>query len=288
MDYSREAHGISLRQACILFSLHFSVYYYKPKPNEDHLVRDALSSLAEQHTRWGFWMMHHRLRNLGHLWNHKRVYRIYTEMGLNLRRKTKKRLPARTLEPLLQPIYANETWSMDFMHDVLSNGVKFRSFNVIDDFNRECLNLTLDTSINSKRVIRELDKLIAWRGMPNRIRVDNGPEYISHAMGKWAEVRGIELKFIQPGSPYQNGYVERFNKSYREEVLDAFSFTRIKEANALSQAWAWIYNNERPHKSLGYQPPITFAQQRRRSGAPKSLLPDQQYQWKALLLSVTN
>ena len=94
MDYSREAHGISLRQACILFSLHFSVYYYKPKPNEDHLVRDALSSLAEQHTRWGFWMMHHRLRNLGHLWNHKRVYRIYTEMGLNLRRKTKKRLPA--------------------------------------------------------------------------------------------------------------------------------------------------------------------------------------------------
>jgi putative transposase len=133
-----------------------------------------------------------------------------------------------------------------------------------------------------------LDKLIAWRGMPNRIRVDNGPEYISHAMGEWAEERGIELKFIQPGSPYQNGYVERFNKSYREEVLDAFSFTRIKEANALSQAWAWIYNNERPHKSLGYQPPITFAQQRRRSGAPKSLLPDQQYQWKALLLSVTN
>ena len=153
-------------------------------------------------------------------------------MGLNLRRKTKKRLPARTLEPRLQPISAHETVSRDFMHDVLSNGVKFRSFNVIDDFNRECLNLTLDTSINSKRVIRELDKLIAWRGMPRRIRVDNGPEYISNAMAEWAEQRSIELKFIQPGSPYQNGYVERFNKSYREEVIDAFSFTRIKEANA--------------------------------------------------------
>lgn len=137
-------------------------------------------------------------------------------------------------------------------------------------------------------MIRELDKLIAWRGMPSRIRVDNGPEYISHAMAECAEERGIELKFIQPGSPYQNGYVERFNKSYREEVLDAFSFTRIKEANALSQAWAWIYNNERPHKSLGYQPPITFAQQRLRSSAPSSLLPDHQYQWNALLLSVTN
>lgn len=164
------------------------------------------------------------------------------------------------------------------MHDVLSNGVKFRSFIVIDDFNRECLNLTLYTRINSKRVIRELDKLIAWCGIPNRIRTDNGPEYISHAMGAWAEQRGIELKFIQLGSPYQNVYVEHFNKSYREKVLDAFSFTRIKAAHALSQAWAWIYNSERPHKSLRYQPPITFAQQRLRSSAPSSLLPDQQYQ----------
>ena len=121
-------------------------------------------------------MIHHGLRNLRHLWNHKLVYRIYTEMGLNLRRKTKKRLPVRTLEPLLQPIYANETLSMDFIQDVLSNGVKFRSFNVIDNFNRAYLNLTLDTSINSKRVIRD----IAWHGMPSKIRVDHGPEYISH------------------------------------------------------------------------------------------------------------
>lgn len=288
VDYSRSEYRISLRQACVLFSLHCSVYYYQPKPTEDEDVRDALAQLAEQHTRWGFWMMHHRLRNLGHLWNHKRVYRIYTEMGLNLRRKRKKRLPKRIQEPLLQPLYANETWSMDFMHDALMNGVKFRSFNVIDDFNRECLNLTLDTSINSKRVIRELDKLIAWRGAPRKIRVDNGPEYISHAMRDWASVRGIELKFVQPGSPYQNGYVERFNKSFREEVLDAFAFKRIKEAEALSQAWIWIYNNERPHKSLNYQPPIIFAQQRLRSSAPTSLLKDEQYQWKSLVLNVTN
>jgi len=279
---------MSLRQACLLFYIHFSVYSYKPRPREDQKVRDALATLTEQHTRWGFWMMHYRLRNIGHKWNHKRVYRIYTEMGLNLRRKSKRRLPQRIQEPLLQPIVANETWSMDFMHDVLSNKIKFRSFNVIDDYNREGLNLTLDTSINSRRVIRELDKIIAWRGSPSRIRVDNGPEYISQAMADWASERGIILQFIEPGSPYQNGYVERFNKSYREEVLDAYSFKTLKQADALSQAWLWMYNNERPHKSLGYIPPVEFAQQRLRSSAPSTLLLDQEYQWKSLVLSATN
>ena len=122
-------------------------------------------------------------------------------MGLNLRRKTKKRLPSRIAEPLLQPIVANETWSMDFMHDVLGNGVKFRSFNVIDDYNREGLNITLDTSLNAKRVVKELDQLIAWRGTPRRIRVDNGPEYISETMRLWAIEREIELKFESPGVP---------------------------------------------------------------------------------------
>ena len=119
-----------------MFSIHPSVYYYRPKPNEDHVVRDRLSALAQIHNRWGFWMMHGRLRQLNHLWNHKRVYRIYTEMGLNLRRKHKKRLPARVMEPLLWPINPNITWSMDFVHDTLNNGVNFRTLNVIDDHNR--------------------------------------------------------------------------------------------------------------------------------------------------------
>ena len=287
VSYLLAAYKVSIARACSVVGLHRSMWYYQAKKDDSEVVAKLIELTEDLPTR-GFDVYYNRIRTEGLVWNRKRVLRVYRGMKLGMRRRHKKRLPARTLEPLLQPIYANETWSMDFMHDVLSNGVKFRSFNVIDDFNRECLNLTLDTSINSKRVIRELDKLIAWRGMPSRIRVDNGPEYISHAMAEWAEERGIVLKFIQPGSPYQNGYVERFNKSYREEVLDAFSFTRIKEANALSQAWAWIYNNERPHKSLGYQPPITFAQQRLRSSAPSSLLPDQQYQWKSLLLNVTN
>lgn len=135
-------------------------------------------------------------------------------MRLNLRRKYKKRLPARVMEPLVRPEQPNATWSMDFMHDTLSNGVNFRSLNIIDDFNREALSITMDTSLSSKRVIRELDQLIGWRGAPQKIRVDNGPEFIADAMKDWAKKRRIEILFIQPGKPYQNGYMERFQPKF--------------------------------------------------------------------------
>jgi putative transposase len=201
-----------------------SSYYYCPKTKDDQLVRDKLSELSELHRRWGFWMMYHRLRRLNYIWNHKKVYRIYTEMGLNLRRKNKKRLPSRIEEPLVVPELPNNTWSMYFMHDSLANGRRFRSLNVIDDYNREILNITVGSSISSQRVIRQLDQLISWRGKPKYIRVDNGPEFISNALEQWADERDIVLKFIEKGKPYQNGYIERFNKSYRNEVLDAYAF----------------------------------------------------------------
>lgn len=216
MNYSREQHGLSLRQALKTFALQPSVFYYQSQPKtSDQEIRDNLSELAELNPRWGFWMMHHRLRNCNHVWNHKRVYRIYTEMGLNLRRKRKKRLPARIMEPLLQPIYPNITWSMDFMSDTLSNGIGFRSLNIIDDYNREALCITPDTSLTSKRVVKELDKLIAWRGKPAKIRVDNGPEFIADALREWAINLNIEIKFIEKGKPHQNGFMERFNRSFR-------------------------------------------------------------------------
>ena len=265
-----------------------SVYYYRPKQKNDYLIRDKLSELAELHSRWGFWMMHHRLRSLNYVWNHKRVYRVYTEMGLNLRRKHKKRILERVQEPLLQPLQPNITWSMDFVHDGLINGIKFRSFNIIDDYNREALNITLDTSITSKRVIRQLDQIIAWRGKPERIRVDNGPEFIAQAMAEWAKERKIELKFIQKGKPHQNGYVERFNRSYREEVLDAFCFNRLKEAQVLSNAWIWMYNNERPHKSLGYKTPVAFMQERLRGYASPTFLHEKENHWKTIVMNATN
>lgn len=249
---------MSLRQACKMIGISSSVYYYKPKPNEDGHIRDQLSELATLNTAWGFWMMYYYLRRLNYRWNHKRVYRVYTEMKLNKRRKYKRRLPARILEPLQLPPDPNHTWSMDFMHDTLNNGVRFRAFNIIDDFNREALNITMDTSLTAKRVIRELEQLIAWRGAPRKIRVDNGPEFIAEAMQTWANDKGIDLKFIQKGKPYQNGYVERFNRTFREEVLDAYCFTRIREAQTMAHAWMWMYNNERPHSSLNYLPPTEY------------------------------
>ncbi|MDL2251930.1 IS3 family transposase, partial [Odoribacter sp. OttesenSCG-928-J03] len=133
----RDKHGVSFRQACILFSLSSSVYYYQAKRKDDSEIIAQLSALSEAHRRWGFWLMYHRLRKLGYRWNHKRVYRVYTQMRLNLRCKRKKRLPARNPSPLLRPLYPNVTWSLDFMHDTLDNGKNIRSLNVIDDFNRE-------------------------------------------------------------------------------------------------------------------------------------------------------
>lgn len=209
-------------------------------------------------------------------------------MGLNLRRKRKKRLPARIMEPLLQPIYPNITWSMDFMHDTLSNGIAFRSLNIIDDYNREALNITVDTSLASKRVIRELDKLIAWRGQPGRIRVDNGPEFIAEALRQWSIRRGIDIKFIEKGKPHQNGFMERFNRSFREEVLDAYVFTRLQQAQVMATAWMWVYNNQRPHKSLGYRTPMGFLKWHQKVEYYPTIEKDQNVEWKMLVENVTN
>jgi putative transposase len=251
--------------------------------------------MATKHNRWGFWMMYSRLRQLNYQDNHKRVYRIYTAMKLNLRRKHKKRLPARVLEPLAQPLHPNLTWSMDFMHDGLIGGKPFRSFNVIDDFNREVLNITIDTSLTSLRVIRELNTLIEWRGKPVKLRCDNGPEYVSQALEDWASANGIELTFIQPGKPHQNGYIERFNRTYREEILDNYAFENLSQARTMTHAWMWVYNNERPHSSLGYLPPRGFLLKYvdRPAGAqgPEDAFPtfqqDEANTWETIFLTAT-
>ena len=251
---------MSVRQACILLNISSSVYYYQPKPKDDQEIISALVTLAENHYRWGFWMMYHHLRNEGNIWNHKRVYRVYLSLNMNLRRKHKKRLPSRIKEPLVLPVGPNITWSMDFMHDTLLNGRKVRTLNIIDDFNREVLQIAIDTSLNSQRVIRELERLISWRGAPDRIRVDNGPEFISAALELWCKdpARDIDLQFIQKGKPSQNGYVERFNRTYREEVLSAYLFESIEHIEEITHQWMWEYNNIRPHKSLMNLPPTKF------------------------------
>lgn len=288
MDHIRKRHGISLRRACKWLDICPSVYYYQPKERDDRVCREKLSQWSTFYNKWGYKKLYDRFREEGYKVNHKRIYRIYTEMGLHLRRKSRKRLSLRPKEGLLQPLYPNLTWSMDFMHDTLSNGIRFRSFNVIDDFNREALNLTIDTSLPSKRIIRELDKLIAWRGAPEAIRMDNGPEFIAHDMELWAEDREIDLKFIQKGKPNQNGYVERFNRTFREEVLGAFNFRSLKEVKVLSEAWIDVYNNKRPHEATKNKPPVKFMQERLRGSASPSFLHGSDNSWESLNLNVTD
>lgn len=257
--YSKEFHGISIRKASEIFTIRSSVFYYKKKKNnEDDLIRQELVLLAETHQTWGFWMMHHRLRNLGFAWNHKRVYRIYTSMRLNLRNKRKKRLPARVKEPLLRPVYPNVTWSMDFMHDTLECGKSVRSLNIIDDFNREILNISIDTSLPSVRVISQLEQLVEWRGKPEKIWVDNGPEFIAEKLKNWCKKNEITLHFIQPGKPTQNSLVERFNRTFRTEFLDVYLFESVKQMRNHAEIWMWMYNNERPHSALQYLTPREF------------------------------
>jgi putative transposase len=250
---------VTLRQACRTFNLSTSVYRYKPKLRPaDIRFQERLLAIAESRPTWGFWKLYHRIRLDGDIINHKRLYRLYRESKLNLRRRTRRRVPKRVKEPLLQPLCPNLTWSMDFMRDSLFHGKPFRAFNVIDDFNREALNITIAQSITSHRVIVELTNLIAWRGKPLRIRVDNGPEFIADALRAWCKDHEIELIFIQAGKPSQNGYIERFNKTFREDILDAHLFDSSKLVQRYANQWMWMYNNERPHESLRNVPPTHF------------------------------
>ena len=226
----------------------------------DQQMTDQILRVADQYPTWGYQKIYHWMRHHQVLINHKRVLRLYREAKLSMRRKTRKRIPKRVKQPLLQPLCPNLSWSMDFMRDSLFHGKPFRSFNVIDDFNREALNITIAKSITSERVILELDNLIAWRGKPLQIRVDNGPEFIASALQLWADRkdRMIDLVFIEKGKPSQNGYVERFNRTFREDILDAHLFDNERLAQHYSNNWIWLYNNERPHDSLKNLTPTKF------------------------------
>lgn len=247
--------------ACEAFKISRCMYYYQPKLVDDTVIIDELSALAEKHPKYGFRKLFMRLRNQGFSWNHKRVYRIYCGLKLNLRRKGKKRLPNRHPEPLAVPSSANDSWSMDFMSDSLYSGRRFRTFNIIDDFNRESLAIEIDSSLPTTRVIRVLERIAAYRGYPRQIRQDNGPEFIAHTLELWAKEHGVKLEFIKPGTPTQNAYIERFNRTYRNEVLDCYLFNSLSEVREITDDWMIDYNYERPHESLNDLPPKIYEQQ---------------------------
>lgn len=224
------------------------------------MIQDALTSLISKHPCIGFWQCYYRFRNRGELWNHKRVRRIYRMMKLNIRRRAKKRLPDRVKQPLVIPSAPDQTWSIDFMSDALVDGRKFRMLNVIDDYNRESLAIEVDTSLPSLRVVRVLTRLINQRHKPVHIRVDNGPEFISHKLQQWCDENKITLQYIQPGRPMQNAYIERNNGSLRRELLNAYLFYSLAEVREMTEEWRIDYNTERPHKSLAYLSPLKYAE----------------------------
>ena len=267
------AQGLSQRQACQLVGLARNSYA-EPATGEPGSLRPAdaelaatLQALVGRHPGWGFWKYHHRLRKNGLVVNHKRLWRIYRTLRLQLsRRRRKRRLPERVRQPLVVPDGPNHCWSLDdgpnhcwsldFMSDALTAGRRFRTLNVVEDWNREVLGLEVDFSLPAARVVRLLTELVARHGVPARLRVDNGPELISQALQDWCGEQRIVLQWIQPGKPTQNAYVERFNGSFRRELLDGYLFATLQQVREHCRLWQYDYNHLRPHQALNFKTPM--------------------------------
>ena len=253
-----QTNSVSISLACRAFVVSETCYRYQPLLSDENAkIADLLLTITHNQRNWGFGLCFLYLRNVrGFQWNHKRVYRIYRELELNMRIKPRKRIIRQKPDALAVPDVINECWSMDFMHDQLSDGRSCRLFNVIDDFNREGLAIDVGISLPTTRVIRSLNQIIEWRGKPKKIRCDNGPEYISQGLADWAKANNIELSFIQPGNPQQNAYIERFNRTVRYDWLSHYIFSDIDEIQDQATRWLWTYNNERPNMGIGGITPI--------------------------------
>jgi putative transposase len=269
-------HGLSVRRACDAVRLARAAYYCPPvEPAvRDQPVIDALHGVLAESARWGFWKCFDRLRQLGYGWNHKHVHRVYCALRLNLPRRTRRRRPQRVAHPLAAPPQLNHIWALDFMQDALYDGRSFRTCNILDEGNREGLAIEVGRSLPSVRVVAVLEDLVALHGAPTALRMDNGPELTSIVLTRWCAQRGIKVLYIQPGQPQQNAYIERFNRTYRDEVLNAYIFTSLAEVRALTATFLTTYNTKRPHDSLGRVPPRTFL--------PRPTAPaESHYEWSA-------
>jgi putative transposase len=262
---------VSVGRACRVVSMRRSGWYYKTQ-KDDRKVIDKLHQYAECHPTRGFDEYYGMIKNEGLKWNRKKVLRIYRNMKLGLRRKRKQRVPARVKQPLQKQQQPNKSYSMDFMSDALVTGRKLRLLNVMDDCTRESLAAYADFSIPAEKMVSVLNEIIDHRGLPEQIRVDNGPEFLSKAFVKWSAQKGIEIKYTQPGKPMQNGYIERLNRTFREDVLDAYEFETLEELRILSDEWQRQYNHYHPHKSLKRKTPAQVFMAFRRESLYKSMI----------------
>jgi putative transposase len=249
-------HEVSVRQACQAVRLTRSAFYAPRRRKDDGPVIAAIERYVQENPAHGFDKLHPALKVQG--FGKTVLYRVYRALRLNQKRRGKRRLPARVKVPLLIPAAPNEVWSADFMADALWSGRRFRTFNVLEDFNREALRIEIDTNLPARRVVRALDELVELRGAPAVLRVDNGPEFMSDQLQAWARRHGVEIRFIQPGRPMQNGFVERFNRTYRQEVLDCYVFETLAEVRQMTAEWITRYNEIRTHESLGNLSPRQY------------------------------
>jgi putative transposase len=248
---------VSQRRVCELLGVAESSQRYVSRRNDEPL-RERLVAAAREKPRWGYRRLQLKLEEQGMRVNHKRVYRVYREAGLLIRRRRRKRLlRAGLVRPAVTA--ANQEWAVDFVHDAAESGRKFRVLSVIDVYTRECLALEVDSSFASRRVTRELQRIVAQRGAPEVLRCDNGPEFTSRHFLAWAIERKIELVHIEPGRPVQNAHVESFHGKLRDECLNASWFANLWDARRKVAAWKGEYNEERPHSALGYRTPAAFA-----------------------------
>jgi putative transposase len=261
VQWIRDRYGLSERRACALSAAARSTVRYRGQREQlDAALRARLEALAAERARFGYRRLHTLLLRCGELINRKRVYRIYREAGLAVHRKKRKRVAQANRQPRVVPTEPNQRWSMDFMGDTLADGRAFRVLNVVDDGSRECPASEVDLSLPGARVTRVLDRLVAERGKPRRIVIDNGPEFTSKALDQWAYANGVELVFIRPGKPVENCFVESFNGKMRDECLNAHWFTTLADARRTIELWRLDYNHVRPHSSLGDLTPAEFAE----------------------------
>lgn len=255
---------VSERRACRVVGINRATMRYRPQRKAELVQKEAavqsrLVELAKERPRFGYRRLGVLLSREGLVANHKRVYRLYKMSNLALRRKGRKRLASVSRVPLLQPARPNQVWAMDFVHDTLADGRKFRTLNVVDVFTRECRAIEVDTSLGGQRVVRVLARLTEEHGAPERIVMDNGPEFTGKVLDAWAYSQKVELDFIRPGKPMENGYVESFNGKFRDECLNSPWFMSMEDARTIIEGWRVDYNEERPHSSLGQLTPTDFA-----------------------------
>lgn len=250
---------MSLRRACGLLQIQMSSYYYRHRPRPDEALRAALKEAAAKRRRWGYRMLAVLMERQGFKDNLKRIYRVYREEKLQVKIRRRRKTARWRGDKPVPASRPNERWSMDFMSDQLANGRTIRVFNVVDDFTRQCLAMEVDTSLNGVRVTRVLDRLVARHGHPQRIVMDNGPEFTGKALDRWAWEHRVHLAFIEPGKPVQNAFVESFNGTCRNECLNENWFLSLADARTIIENWRIDYNDQRPHSSLAGRTPSEFA-----------------------------